>query len=152
MTDPGDSVALVLAAGRRDGRRVAVALGAFGLIHAGTLAFFDACLAQADQLVVGVLAPHGAGRDGADCLLRPDERLRIFRALEVVSAAETVADPSALRSWHDAGADLAWHRAAAENDLSAAMSEALDEMAITVRTTGPRDTRTTGALVARMKQ
>jgi cytidyltransferase-like protein len=126
---------------------VAVALGSFGLIHAGTIRFLRQACAAADRLFVAVL-PEAAAAEG---LMRPQERLRVLKALEEVAGADFLPlDPAALDQWKQAAPEAPWFRCAAENDVAPETLARLAETGLNVRSLEDTGECTTAALLERM--
>lgn len=80
------------------GARIGFALGAFGLIHAGTVRFLREAKARCDALGAVVLpqAELPRGTEKAALLLKPDERRRILSVMEEVDAVALL-DPGEQR-------------------------------------------------------
>lgn len=104
-----------------EGLRVGIAVGAFALIHAGTVRFLRRARERCDRLFVAIVPqrrpPEGSGK--AENLLRPDERRRILAMMEEVDGALLLDRPEDLDAdaWRRAAPDAAWMWSEAENDL-----------------------------------
>lgn len=108
----------------RAGAGVAVCVGRFGLIHAGTVAFLDAARGIRPQgpLVGAVWAPETAP-SRASGLMAAEERVRVLKALRQVDDAALMDDAN---RWVDAAPDALWCvRAGADEEATAPLVAAL---------------------------
>ena len=138
-----------------EGERVGIALGTFGLIHAGTIRFLDAARAACDRLFVAALAqtPPPAGVCGSSTnLLHPEERVRILNLLRGTDGAGLVAPGgAALEEWRRAAPRAEWMISAAENDVDDSTIARLQKMGTTVRAIPGEGACTTRSLLARIQ-
>jgi bifunctional ADP-heptose synthase (sugar kinase/adenylyltransferase) len=139
-----------------EGQRVGIALGAFGLIHAGTIRFLDTARAACDRLFVAVLAqtPPSAGVCGNSTnLLRPEERVRILNLLRETDGAELVAPGgAALEEWRRAAPRAVWMISTAENDVDDSTIARLQELGATVKAIPGEGACSTRSLLARIQR
>lgn len=138
------------------GERIGVALGVFGLIHAGTIAFLRQARARCDRLFVAVL-PEPERVEGAERaaeLLRPDERLRILALVEGVEAGGVAllagGSPQEPRTWRQAAPEAIWMCAAAEEDVSATVRADLAQLGVELSALAGTETCTTRAVLERL--
>jgi hypothetical protein len=155
----GDDLASALEQCSRRGVRIGVALGAFGLIHAGTVRFLHAAKAQCDSLLVAVLSGSGEKMGGdnpsarpetsARHLLRPDERRRVLAAMKGVEAAGLAEDEGlSLAEWARRVPSARWFVDGAED--APACGALLEGLGIRAETLHPEDSCTTRGLLVRM--
>lgn len=105
-----------------DGSRVGIAVGAFGLVHEGTVRFLRAARAECDCLFVAVLPCEKLAAETrmAAALLRDDERLRILAMMEEVNGVGVVDEAAApLPAWAEAATGATWFRSEEEDDVDA---------------------------------
>ena len=141
-----------LAQATSEGAHLGIAVGSFGLIHAGTVRFLQEARCRCDRLFAAVLAlPRDQGEDGG--LLRPDERLRILKLLCNIEDAGEISPPGAgdLEAWRQAAPNARWMVFAAEdNDPARAAATCLQ--AVGLDPVGIQETEhcTTAAVLQRM--
>ena len=152
---PGGSVAEGLAECRSAGRRIGVAVGAFGLIHAGTVRFLRAARGECDSLFVALLAPSAipAGGERAGQLLRPDERFRLLESLQDVDAVARIDQQGgmSLAELHAAAPGAEWLGSADDKDVDAATRDELRRLGVAVRDIVAAAGCTTQSVLRRMQ-
>lgn len=130
------------------GGHVAVAVGAFGLIHAGTVEFLRKAGERAQgPLYAAVLAAPEQG--DSTRLLRADERLRVLEQIEGVSAAALV-EAEDLEVWHRAAPAARWASSKAEADIEPPVGDLLKKLGVDLAEIETTGSCTTQSLLARM--
>jgi len=123
-----------------------VAIGAFGLIHAGTVRFLRAARAECDRLFVVVVAEAGAEKS----LLTADERHRVLSALREIDGVAVVAQPS-YGILAEAAPDAAWFGFGAEEDLPRGLVATFQSAGIQMKFLNMGETCTTRSVLQRMR-
>lgn len=138
-----------LAACAGKGLRIGIALGAFGLIHAGTTRFLAQGRARCDRLFAAIL-PEGnlpGASEQAAALLRPDERLRILRMMEAVDGAAFLETAEECRR---AAPEALWMSAEDEADIDPSTRADLDRLGIALEPIATPGACTTRSLLERI--
>jgi glycerol-3-phosphate cytidylyltransferase-like family protein len=138
-----------------EGQRVGIAVGAFGLIHAGTIRFLKQASNRCDRLFVAIVSgdvtpfsPDAAAQIAR--LLRPDERERILGMTDGVEAASLVDPQADLAAWVAAAPQAVWFLCQSEADLAAPVRDRLEALNVTVEMLPGDATCTTLDVLARL--
>ena len=136
------------------GLKPGIALGVFGLIHAGTIEFLRHARKECDRLFVAILPvpSNSVASDKTSALLRPEERVRILSAFVEVEAAglvEETGNPS-LKALCEAAPQAVWFSSKAENDVDEATADRLGKLGSPLQVSTPHASCTTAALLERM--
>ncbi len=140
---------------RRDaaqGLRVGIALGAFGLVHAGSVRFLHLARGDCDRLYAAVLplgeSSEESGKTAA--LLRPDERLRILAMLEEVDGTVLLKGGDDLEALSRAAPEAVWMFAEAEGDVDPENRSKLSRLGLELRPLSTSEDCTTRLLLERL--
>jgi len=138
---------------RRAGSNAVVALGSYGLIHAGTIRFLRAAraaLGGAGQVYLFALAAPGSRAAG---LMREDERLRVLAALDEVDGVGLAGAPGPdFEVWADAGRGALWALSSDEDGAGAEVRDFLSARGVRFASFGVAEGCTTASLLERMSR
>ncbi|MBN1867825.1 hypothetical protein JW916_11080 [Candidatus Sumerlaeota bacterium] len=155
MSEPPsrDSTIRRIADCARAGERIGFALGAFVLIHAGTVRYLRRARERCDRLfAVALPVDEGASADADATLLKPSERVRVLSMLRETDAALLAGSDGepALDDLRAAAPRAAWMRCEAEEDVGADIAARLETMGIELAHVGSTGECTTLEVLRRI--
>ena len=137
-----------------EGLRPGLAVGAFGLIHAGTIRFLRRAREDCDRLfaLISPMADPAGGTGKAPELLRADERRRILAMMEEVDGVVLLERPEDFdaEAWRRAAPRARWARAGAEADVDPAVREKLKGQGVDLEALADSEDCTTRGLLERL--